>query len=445
MRKKISLVLDRLKVKLHEFSVRLGLRLTYFKYVQKWVLLGVIVGIIGGLSAAVFYWLLDFSTNIFLNSLPVNLGNPYLIALIPALGGLIAGPIIYLLAPEAEGHGTDAVISAYHERWGSIRARIPIIKTVASSITIGSGGSAGREGPIAQIGAGFGSVLAKILNLEVSDRKIIVVAGVAAGIGSIFKAPLGAAIFGIEVLYKRDFEVEAFIPAIIASVVGYSVFASIFGWEASFKTPTYIFQEPLELILFGVLGVICALTAVFYVKTFYGLRDLFRRLSIPNLFKPAIGGLALGITALFFPQILGTGYNVIQATFYNQIPLMLMLTLVFAKIFATSFTIGSGGSGGVFAPSLYIGAMLGGALGQIFYMFFPEIVYQPAAFALVGMAAFFAGAAKVPIASIIMVSEMTGGYSLLVPLMLASAISYILSGEITIYESQKERRESFYV
>jgi len=443
LKKRALTIFDRLRVKLHEVSIRVGLRVVYFRYIQKWVLLGAIIGIMGGLGTAIFYWLLDLSTIFFLSIIPANLGNSWIIVLIPALGGLIAGPIIYLLAPEAEGHGTDAVISAYHKHWGSIRARVPIIKTVASSITIGSGGSAGREGPVAQIGGGLSSLLAKILNLEIPDRRIMVATGVAAGIGSIFKAPLGAAFFGVEVLYRRDFEVEALIPAIIASVVGYSIFALIFGWETMFETPYYTFRDPLELVFFGILGFICAFIAILYVKIFYGVRNLFQKLPLPSMFKPSLGGLAVGVIALLFPQILGMGYNHIQATFSAQIPLMLMVMLVFAKILATSFTIGSGGSGGVFAPSLYIGAMLGGVLGQIFYIFFPEIVTQPEIFALVGMAAFFAGAAKVPIASIIMVSEMTGGYSLLVPLMLASAISYALSGEASIYESQQDRRESF--
>lgn len=440
LRKKLLRIFERLQIRIHEFYIRMGLRVTYFKHFQKWILFGIIVGIIGGLGAVLFYHLLNFFSLIFLENLSKL--NPWLILFIPAIGGLIVGPIIYLLAPEAEGHGTDAVIAAYHRYWGTIRARVPLIKTLASSITIGSGGSAGREGPIAQIGAGFGSILAKALNLEIQDRKIILAAGVAAGIGSIFKAPIGAAIFAIEVLYKRDFEVEAFIPAIIASVVGYSVFSTITGWEIMFKTQPYIFHEPLELPFFGILGVVCAFTAILYIKIFYGLRDnFFKKISIPNMFKPAIGGLLLGITAFWFPQILGMGYNHIQTAILGGLPLTVMLILVITKILATSFTISSGGSGGVFAPSLFIGAMLGGALGQIFYLLFPEIVTQPTAFTLVGMAAFFAAAAKVPVASVIMVSEMTGGYSLLVPLMLASAISYTLSGESTIYENQLERRE----
>ena len=357
--------------------------------------------------------------------------------MVPVLGGLISGFLVYGLAPEAEGHGTDAVISAFHRFGGYIRRRVPLVKTIASAVTIGSGGSAGREGPIAQIGGGFGSWLASVLKLKEVDRRLLMVCGAAAGIGSIFKAPLGGAVFGTEVLYRRDFEAEALIPAFIASVVAYCVFCSFpwVGFKPIFSTPHYVFSHPVELFFYAILGLACGLAARFYVYVFYGLRDsFFRRLKIANHFKPAIGGAMLGALALFTPHVLGTGYGWIQLAIYGQLPLLLLIIIFLAKIFATSFTISSGGSGGVFAPSLVIGAMLGGILGLTFSMVSPFIV--PGAFALVGMAAFFSGAAKVPIAALIMVSEMTGDYNLLAPLMLACAISYIVSGKWTIYENQ---------
>jgi CIC family chloride channel protein len=421
---------------------------------HRWVLLGALIGVVSGLGSALFYFLLRASCVFFLNfmagyypPLPggeaglIHVENGLLpwwfIAFIPVIGGLLSGLIVYGWAPEAEGHGTDAIIASFHRFGGFIRRRVPLVKIIASALTIGSGGSAGREGPIAQIGGGFGSWLASALKLREADRRLLMICGAAAGIGSIFKAPLGGAVFGTEVLYRRDFEAEALIPAFIASVVAYCVFCSFpwVGFKPIFSTPQYVFSHPIELFFYGILGLACGLASRFYVYVFYGLRDnFFRRLQVPNYFKPAIGGAMLGALAIFTPHVLGTGYGWVQLAIYGQIPLLVLLIIFLAKIFATSFTISSGGSGGVFAPSLVIGAMLGGILGAIFGMFSPFAT--PGAFVLVGMAAFFSGAAKVPIAALIMVSEMTGDYNLLAPLMLACAISYIVSGRWTIYESQ---------
>ena len=324
---------------------------------------------------------------------------------------------------------------------GKIRKRVPVIKTIASILTISTGGSAGREGPIAQIGAGFGSWLGSVLHLSDKDRRIMTISGAAAGIGSIFKAPFGAAIFGIEVLYKRDFEVDALIPAFISSVVGYSIFSAVFGFDPLFSSPYFEVIFPSSFILYAVLGLVVGVVAILYVKVFYGLRDyFFRKLPIPMITKPAIGGFLLGLFALLVPEVLGTSYGWVQLALYGQLALTTMLVLAFAKILATSLTISSGGSGGVFAPSLVIGAMLSGVLGTLFHEAFPSLVEDPACFILVGMAAFFAGAAKVPIAAMIMVAEMTGNYRLLVPAMIACAISYIISGRSSIYERQVDTR-----
>lgn len=429
----------------------------YLNYLQRWTLIGLLIGIVSGLGAALFYFLLNLGTNFFLGYLtgfhppsPAGEGGGssnfnnvrwWLLALVPGIGGLISGFIVYKWAPEAEGDGTDAVISAFHRLGGAIRGRIPIIKTIASVATIGSGGSAGREGPITQIGAGFASWLASRLKMESKDRRLMVVCGTAAGIGSIFKAPLGGAIFAIEALYKRDLEVEALVPAFISSVVAYTTFSSLFGFEPIFKIPELFFTDPVNLIFYGILGLISGALAILYVDVLYGMRDkIFRRIRLLNYFKPAFGGLMLGGLILILPQVAGVGYGWLQMAMYGQLALHAMILIALAKIIATSFTISSGGSGGVFAPSLVIGGMVGGVLGKVFSQYFPSHATNIGAFVLVGMAAFFAGAAKVPVASIVMVSEMTGGYHLLVPLMLACAISYIVSGDWTIYENQVESR-----
>ncbi|VVB94623.1 Inosine-5'-monophosphate dehydrogenase [uncultured archaeon] len=359
---------------------------------------------------------------------------------------MIAGIIVFTYAPEAEGDGVDAVIDAYNNKRGFIRKRVPLIKAITSMITIGSGGSAGREGPIAQIGAGFGSTLASFLKLSDRDRRIMVICGTAAGIGSIFKAPLGGAIFAIEVLYKSDMETEGLVPAFISSTVAYSIFSSFFGWGHVFTTPSFNFTDPRELVFYGILGVLCAVTVILFVIILYGLRDrVFKPLKIKPHFKPAIGGLLVGIIAIIFPEVLGTGYGWTQIAINGEIvkmSIILMMVLVLAKILATSFTISSGGSGGLFAPSLVIGSMVGGAFGQIIALVFPNIITQPGSYALVGMGALLAGAAKVPIAAIVMVSEMGGNYNLLAPLMVASTISYTLSGKWTTNEKQVENRAS---
>jgi len=344
------------------------------------------------------------------------------------------------LAAEAEGEGTNSVIDSYHHKQGKIKTRVPFIKALTSMITIGSGGSAGREGPISQISAGFGSILATRLHLSDRDRRILVICGMAAGVGSIFKAPLGGAIFAIEVLYRQGSESEGIVPAFISSTIAYSIFCSVFGWGSMFIMPNYQFTNPYELVFYALLGIACAAVGIFYVHIFYGMKNVFNRLTIPRHYRPAIGGFLLGILAFFIPESLGVGYGLIQQALDQQLVVGLMLLLVFAKILATSFTISSGGSGGVFAPSLVIGAMLGGVLGLTFHTLFPTIVLQPATFVLVGTAALLAGVAKTPIAAIIMVSELTGNYNLLPPLMLASTLAYVLSGKWSIYKKQVPTR-----
>ena len=438
--------------KIHEIVRELDL-----KEVQRWTALSILVGIVGGIVAILFYSGLYYATYYILGGiggyfpvtprgdvdlLSVVTGQPnrLLLVLLPMLGGLLAGYLVYRFAPEAEGEGTNSVLDSYHHKQGKIKTRVPFIKALTSMITIGSGGSAGREGPISQISAGFGSILATRLHLSDRDRRILVICGMAAGVGSIIKAPLGGAIFAIEVMYRQGSESEGIVPAFISSTIAYSIFCSVFGWGSMFIMPNYQFTNPYELVFYALLGMACAAVGIFYVHIFYGMRNVFKRLTIPQHFRPAIGGFLLGILAFFIPESLGVGYGLIQQALDQQLVVGLMLLLVFAKIIATSFTISSGGSGGVFAPTLVIGAMLGGVLGLTFHTLFPTIVMQPATFVLVGTAALLAGVAKTPIAAIIMVSELTGNYNLLPPLMLASTLAYVLSGRWSIYEKQVSTR-----
>jgi chloride channel protein, CIC family len=270
----------------------------------------------------------------------------------------------------------------------------------------------------------------------------MLLAGAAGGIGAIFKAPLGAALFATEVLYRReDFEFEAIIPCILSSIVGFMVFTFHDGTAAIFHIPNFSLATPLQLPFYAVLGVLCAFVGFPYVRFFYGSRDhFFRRLKLPRAVKPALGSLMVGIVGFFLPQVFGGGYVWMQSAIDGRLSVELMAILVLAKIATTSFTISSGGSGGVFAPSLFIGSMLGGAFGNLSNRIFPHVIDQPAAFVLVGMGGFFAGVAKVPIAALIMVAEMTGGYSLIVPMMIVSSLSYLLLGGASLYEKQVATR-----
>jgi len=427
------------------------------KWIWRWIFLGVLIWVVSGFGAILFNFLLQRGTQFFMKDL-VTLLLPeglqefsffsvplhrWMILWIPALGGLLSGFLVFRFAPEAEGHGTDAMIESFHRKKGIIRKRVPIIKTIASAITIGSGGSAGKEGPIAQIGSGFASFIGSLLKMDERERRIMLLAGAAGGIGAIFKAPLGGALFATEVLYRRpEFEFEGIIPSILSSIVAYTVFTLYYGWGTIFHIPRLSpVIAPSELLIYGVFGIFCAAIGFLYIRFFYGIRDrFFNRLRFSKLFKPALGGLMLGGLAFFLPQVLGGGYEWIQSAIDGNLTIGIMLALVFAKIFSTSFTISSGGSGGVFAPSLFIGSMLGGFYGRLCSGLFPDLLINPSSFVLVGMGGFFAGVAKVPVASLIMVAEMTGGYSLIVPLMIVSTISYLLLGEVSLYEKQVSTR-----
>ncbi len=420
----------------------------------RWPLISIVVGVVSGLGAILFEELLRRALHFFLY-LPTSYLEPargsgvasvaalasthsWLFLLIPALGGLISGIMVFCIAPEAEGHGTDAMIEAFHYRGGYIRKRVPIVKILASALTIGSGGSAGKEGPIAQIGAGFGSFLAGVLKLKPRDRRILVLAGAAGGIGAIFHAPLGAALFAPEVLYREtEFESEAILPCIVSAIVASSIFDKYFGRTALFF-PGPVDFAPVELLPYAGFAVICALVGYVYVKLFYDVfRDrIFKKVPIAKALKPALGGLMLGVIALSVPQVMDGGYGWIQAALEGKIFWGTMFLLALMKIVATCCTISSGGSGGVFGPSVFIGAMLGGAFGFLGHQLAPGWVIHPNAFILVGIGGFFAGVAKVPISSIIMACEMCASYTLLVPLMLVATVSYLLLGKVSLYEKQ---------
>jgi CIC family chloride channel protein len=423
-----------------------------------------LIGIAGGLAAQLFVWLSNLAERLFLVGLasyqPPQPGtlNPesvigdwhlWLIPLSTTLGGLFSGILVYTFAPEAEGHGTDAAVEAFHFKGGKVRPIVPVIKTFASAITIGSGGAAGREGPTAQISVGVGSLLADLLRLPDEDRRILVLAGMAAGLAAIFRSPLGMAIFAVEILYSgMAFETEALIYTVIASVIAYAVNGLFAGWSPIFLFPqTVHFTHPIALVGYTTLGIVAGVVGAIEPPIFYGIRDLFRSLKIPNHFKPAIGGLLLGALALWVPEIVSTGYGWVQKAMTGNYIGWSLIFLALAKILAMSLTISSGGSGGVFGPNVYIGGMVGAWVAFVADKLIPGAGLNPAAFAVVGMAAVFAGTARVPIATLIMVAEMTGGYGLIVPSMLATTIAFVVERTISagfkyprLYEAQVELR-----
>lgn len=420
------------------------------------------IGIVAGCGAILFQLLCQVTARIFLGDLvgyqqaspagePALFGHqstPFRLWLLPAVtavGGLLAGLLIQRFAPEAAGHGTDEAVEAFHRRRGLIRGRVPIVKTIASALTLGSGGSGGREGPIAQIGAGFGSFLAQRLKLPERERRILLAAGVGAGVGSIFRAPLAGALFAAEVLYSDpEFEADVIIPAAIATIVAYCVFSLEFGFGSLFQTPKFEFHSAWELVPYTVLAAVVAAGAGLFAKTFYGVQGTFQRLKIPPAAKPMVGGLAMGILAVALYlvggaralDVLSFGYGSIQGALLGQISLGVLFLVAAGKLLTTSLSIGSGGSGGVFGPSMVIGGTLGGAVGVLAQRVMPSVVTQPAAFVPVGMAGFFAAAANTPISTLIMVSEMTGNYQLLLPSLWVCAISYLLGRRWTLYRSQ---------
>ncbi len=433
-------------------------RITRVTTTGKWLLLYVLIGVIAGIGAIVFHLLCQVGFHFFMDFLagyrpPPPAGETHLfpptntpftrwmLIILPAVGGLLSGWIVYTFAPEAEGHGTDAAIDAYHNKGGFIRGRIPIVKTIASALTITTGGSGGREGPIAQIGAGFGSFLATKLGLSDRERRIMLAAGIGAGVGSIFRAPLAAALFAAEVLYRDpEFESEVIIPAGISSVVAYCLFCLVFGWGSLFDSPGFVFRNPLELGPYTVLAFVLVGGGILYVKSFYGVHNLAKRINIPNYLKPAIGGLLTGCIGYFLPHTLAFGYGYAQMAINNELPTLFLLTLALGKILTTSLSIGSGGSGGVFGPSVVIGGALGGVVGRVFAQIAPSISPDPGAFVVVGMAGFFSAVSNAPISTIIFVSEMTNSYHLLLPSLLVCSLAYLFSRRWTIYVKQVKNR-----
>ncbi len=446
---------------------RFGASIRESGYLQKWLLLGVTIGIIAGLGAVVFYLLLKYTGDFLLGYLagyriptPVGEGGsrgsagfarPWAIPLVTTGGALLSAFIVTKLAPEATGHGTDEAIEAVHTDPRAIRFRVVLVKMVASALTIGSGGSAGREGPTAQISAGFSSLLTRRLNLSDADGRIAVALGIGAGIGAIFAAPLGGAVLAASITYRDDFDYRCLLPGFITSGTAYAVFGAFLGFDPLFGyiDAEYRFERAWPLLWFVVIGLAAAAIGYLYARVFHAAVALTHRLPGGPVLKPAVGGLLVGLLGLLIPQILSSGYGWAQLaadrTSLMHIPLWIILVLPIAKIVATSLSIGTGGSGGLFGPGIVIGAFVGAAiwrLGELTGL--PGVPDGPGIFVVVGMMTCFGSVARAPLAIMIMVAEMTGSFSVVPGAILAVGIASMLMSRtnVTIYEAQRLDRKT---
>ncbi|MDR3044922.1 MAG: chloride channel protein [Desulfovibrio sp.] len=376
----------------------------------------------------------------------VRVYRPWVIVAALGITGLVTGWLVQRFLPNSlDGmtDGTDAMIRAFHAEKGVIRRRAPVLKGLTSICTIAAGGSAGREGPVSQIGAGIGSWLSVRLGLSPRERRILMLAGAAGGLGAVFRAPLGGALTAIEVLYREDFESEALLPAVLSSVVSYSLFTFVFGTAPIFGIPRFSFTSVLELPWYLLLSLACAATGWAYVRTFRVLKySVFGKLRarVGIMWTTALGGVLMGLFGVLYPPVLSDGYGWIEQAILGQLPVVTMVTILLGKTLATAVTLGSGMSGGMFAPALFVGGMTGGVVGFAAQQIQPNVVTQPGGYVLVGMAAFFAGIAHAPIGPLVMVCELTQGYGLLAPLMLSSAVCILLGRRTALYENQVENK-----
>jgi CIC family chloride channel protein len=414
------------------------------------LLTALVVGVGAGLGAVVFRRLISGMQTLAFDGLGGLLEgiSPFHLLIIPALGGAIYGPMIYRFAREAKGHGVPEVMEAVALRGGRIRPRVAVIKALASSICIGVGGSVGREGPIAQIGSALGSTVGQALRLSDERVRNLVACGAAGGIAATFNAPIAGSVFALEVILGQLH--TFYFGAVVISAVTADVIAHIFeGDLRAFVVPEYTLVSPWELVLYTLLGLLAALAAVAFIRLLYLSEDLWDELPIPEYLKPVLGGALLGVIGILtlkiegFPRIFGVGYDSIGQALFGQFAIRVTLALFLVKLLATILTLGSGGSGGVFAPSLFMGAMLGHAFGQVTHQLFPAATAPPGAYTLVGMAAMFSGAAHAPVTAILILFEMTGDYLIILPLMLATVVSTVISRLIShesIYTLKLSRR-----
>jgi chloride channel protein, CIC family len=442
--------------------------ITNIKHPNSIYVYSVLVGIICGLASMAFSFLMNLLESFFLSLhmqdaaktdnflkkiefATQHTSSSLIIILLPALGGLAAGLIIHYFCSDASGTGTDEMIHAFHFKEGKIDTRTPLYKGLATLFTVPTGGSGGKEGPISLIGAGIGVWFSGLVKGGARARRTLLLAGTAAGLGSVFRAPLGGALTAAEMVYKKDIESDALIPCFISSVTAYLIYISYAGAESPFHVIDTQAFKAQELPFYLLLGALCFGFGYLFIKGFNNTRSLFARFTIPFWLKPAIGGLLTGCIGVLFFEVTGMGNDFLEFVIAGHYPdyfisdgalsvALSCLAIAFLKIVSTTLTIGSGGSAGIFGPSLFIGAMLGAAVGIFTQIVFPQHNVSIASFMVIGMGAFYAGVAHAPIAGIVMIIEMSGNYTLLPPIIVVSIFTFLLSRKISFYKNQVDNR-----
>lgn len=394
------------------------------------VLLALVLGVLGGLGNIAFRFtvdLIEYGVQGWGGEQLAGLvGGPnrFLIPLFPIVGALLLIPLALLFPGQIYGYGFPGFLEEVNVRGGVLKKRLVLPKMLASALTIGSGGSVGVEGPIAQLGGGLGSMTGQLLKATTARSRMLIASGVAAAIASTFNAPITGVMFAVEIVLQGDFRLQSFITLVLAAGVGTVISRAAFGLNPAFLVPSHNLASPLELLSYVGLGVIAGLVSILFIKIFYWARDRFAALALPVHLKPVLGAALMGLCAVALPQVMGNGYEHIQDALDGRLTWALMLVLVAGKIVATSLTLGSGGVGGTFAPSLYIGTMLGGGFGVLMHRFFPDASSDPGAYAMAGMAGFLAATTQAPLTAAFLLFELTASYMVVVPILfcIASAL-----------------------
>ncbi|MCP4146409.1 MAG: CBS domain-containing protein [bacterium] len=409
IKNKLALLVDGFKTSEHLFMI----------------IVPMIIGLLGGLGAIVLRFLIHLFQDLLWGNESYSADWWYTM-IIPAGGAFVVGLIIHFFSKEAKGHGVPEVMEAISLRNGVIRPRVVATKAVASALTIASGGSVGREGPIIQIGSALGSTLGQLFKLSKRRMQTLVGCGAAAGIAAAFNAPIAGAMFSVEILLG-DFAISQFSPIVIASVTATVISRMKYGNFPAFEIPKYELVHPIELIPYAILGLVAGAVGILFIKALYYFEDKFDAVKIPDFYKTAMGGILLGLVGISFPQVFGVGYTAMNEALLGNMEVWLLLALIFVKILATSLTLGGGSSGGIFAPSLFMGAMTGGFFGNILHKMFPTVTAGPGAYALVAMSAVVAATTHAPITAILIIFEMSGDYKIILPLMIATIISLVVT------------------
>lgn len=392
------------------------------------IVLAVIIGALSGGANMLFRTTLEFSKEVFLGAgmetLKIREGFPFrlLTPLLPMAGGLLLIPLAYRFPGEVNGYGFPSFLEKVNIKDGVIKLKTIILKIIAPSITIGSGGSAGVEGPIAQIGGGIGSIIGQFFNVSGNRMKLLIAAGAAGGIAATFNAPIAGVMFASEIVLLGNFELTSFGAIVVASGMATVVSRIYYGSNPAFVVPQYDIVNMLETPFYLLLGLVIGPVAVIYIRVFYWIKDLFDRWTVNPYIKPIAGAFLVGSLGIFYPQILGDGYEFIEQAFRGNMVLTSMAVLVVVKIIATSLTLGSGGAGGVFAPALFIGAMTGGTVGYILHSLFPAYTSTPGAYAMVGVGAFLSAVTHAPLTGMFLLFELTGNYKIILPMMFATTM-----------------------